>query len=81
MDNIKIYINSDVANIATTIPCYKISELQRRAMKEVVELVFKNDWCRITAKNTRKVKVPKKITFSSEELLKWIENKIETAWK
>lgn len=81
MDNIKIYINSDVANIATTIPCYKISELQRRAMKEVVELVFKNDWCRITAKNTRKVKVPKKITASSEELLKWIENKIETAWK
>lgn len=81
MENIKIYISSDVANIATTIPCYKISKLQRRAMKEVVELVFKNDWCRITAKNTRKVKVPKKITASSEELLKWIENKIETAWK
>lgn len=66
---ITIYLNSDVANIASIVPCYQFSELNHLARKETVELVFKYDYCRITAKTSRKVKVPKKITSSVEELL------------
>lgn len=81
MEGITIYLNSSVADIAATTPCYKLGELNRFAIKKVVEIVFKNDYCYISAKRTHKIKVPKKITCSSEELLKWIENKILTAWK
>lgn len=81
MESITIYLNSDIANIASTVPCYQLSELNHFARKETVELVFKYDYCRITAKTSRKVKVPKKITNSAEDLLKWIEHKIVTAWK
>lgn len=81
METIIIYKNSDVAKIAANIPCCKFSELQKLAKKEVVEMVFRDDYCRITAKNSRKVKLPKKVTLSGDELLKWIEHKIKTAWK
>lgn len=81
MESITIYLNSDVANVATNIPSYKFSELNQLARKETVEIVFFKDFCRVVGKKSRKVKVPKKITESSEELLKWIENKILTAWK
>lgn len=78
---ITIYLNSDVANIAASLPCYKLSELNQLARKETVWLEFRHNYCRITAKTSCKVKVPKKITNSAEELLKWIEHKIVTAWK
>lgn len=81
MNSITIYLNSDVANIATSVPCYKFSELNQLARKETVEIVFFKDYCRVVGKRSRKIKVPKKITESSEELLKWIENKIMIAWK
>lgn len=81
MESITIYLNSDVANIATYIPSYKLSEFNQLARKETVEIIFSKDYCRVIGKKNRKVKVPKKITCSSEELLKWIENKIMTAWK
>lgn len=81
MKSITIYLNSDVANVATNIPGYKFSELNQLAKKETVEIVFFKDCCRVIGKKNRKIKVPKKITCSSEELLKWIENKIMTAWK
>ena len=78
---ITIYLNSDVANIATTVPIYKFSELNQLARKETVEIVFFKDYCRVIGKKNRKIKVPKKITMSSESLLEWVENKIMTAWK
>ena len=81
MKSITIYLNSDVANVATNIPSYKFSELKQLAKKETVEIVFFKDYCRVIGKKNRKINVPKKITCSSEELLKWIENKIMTAWK
>lgn len=81
MKLITIYLNSDVANIATNIPSYKFSELNQLAKKETVEIVFFKDYCRVIGKKNRKIKVPKKITCSAEEFLKWIENKIMTAWK
>lgn len=81
MKSITIYINSDVANIATNIPSYKLSEINQLARKETVEIIFVKDYCRVIGKKNRKIKVPKKITCSAEEFLKWIENKIMTAWK
>lgn len=81
MEFIKIYINSSVADIANEIPCHKLSELNRIANKERVEIIFFSDYCRIIGKKNQKVKVPKKITSSGEELLKWTENKIHTAWR
>ena len=81
MKSITIYLNSDVANVATNIPVINFSELDQLARKETVEIVFFKDYCRVIGKKNRKIKVPKKITCSSEEFLKWIENKIMTAWK
>lgn len=81
MKQITIYLNSDVANIATNIPSFKFSELEKLARKETVKIIFFKDYCRVIGKKNRKVKVPAKITKSTDELLKWIENKITTAWK
>lgn len=81
MELIVVYLNSSVACAATATPVVKFNELRQLARKETVELVFKEDWCRIIAKNTRKVKVPKKAIASSEGLVKWIEEKIKSAWK
>lgn len=81
MESITVYLNSSVAYSATSTPAVKFYELKQLARKETVELVFKEDWCRITAKNTRKVKVPKKAIASSEGLVKWIEERILLAWK
>lgn len=81
MESITVYLNSSVAYSATSTPAVKFYELKQLARKEAVELVFKEDWCRITAKNNRKVKVPKKAIASSEGLVKWIEERILLAWK
>lgn len=81
MESITVYLNSSVAYSATSTPAVKFYELKQLARKETVELVFKEDWCRITAKSTRKVKVPKKAIASSEGLVKWIEERILFAWK
>lgn len=81
MKSLTIYLDSDVAIIATTIPSHKFSELDQLARKETVEIIFIKDYCRVIGKKNRKIKVPKKITCSAEEFLKWIENKIMTAWK
>lgn len=81
MKSITIYLDSVVAIIATTIPSYRFSELAQLAREESVEIIFFKDYCRVIGKRNRKVKVPKKITCSAEEFLKWIENKIMTAWK
>ena len=81
MKQLTIYLNSDVANIATNIPSFKLSELEKLARKETVEIIFLRDYCRVIGKRNRKIKVPNKITKSTDELLKWIENKIMTAWK
>lgn len=80
MKQLTIYLNSDVANIATNIPSFKLSELEKLARKETVEIIFLRDYCRVIGKRNRKIKVPNKITKSTDELLKWIENKITTAW-
>ena len=81
MKSITIYLNSDVANITANVPSYKWSKLNQLARKETVEIVFFLNYCRVIGKQNRKIKVPKKITCSSEELLMWIETKIMTAWK
>ncbi len=81
MESITIYLNSDVANIATNIPSYLLSEFNQLARKETVEIIFFKDYCRVIGKKNRKIKIPKKITCSAEEFMKWIENKIMTAWK
>lgn len=81
MESIVIYLNSSVSYAATTITAIRFHKLKELAKKETVELVFKEDWCRITAKNSRKVKVPKKAIASSEGLVKWIEERILLAWK
>ena len=79
MKQITIYLNSDVANIATNIPYFKFSGLEDLARKENVEMIFYLNYCRVIGKKNRKIKVPNKITKSTDELLKWIENKIMTA--
>lgn len=81
MKSVTIYLDSVVAIIATTILSHKFSELDKLARKESVEIIFFKDYCRVIGKRNRKVKVPNKITKSTDELLKWIENKIMTAWK
>ena len=81
MKQITIYLNSDVANVATNIPSCKLSEFNQLARKENVEIIFFQDCCRIIGRRSRKVKVPAKITKSTDEFLKWIENKIITAWR
>lgn len=81
MKQITIYLNSDMANIATNIPSFKFSGLEDLARKENVEMIFYLNYCRVIGKRNRKVTIPNKITVSSDELLKWIENKIMTAWK
>ena len=81
MKQLTIYLNSDVANIATNIPSFKLSELEKLARKETVEIIFLRDYCRVIGKRNKKIKVPNKITKSTDGLLKWIENKIMTAWK
>lgn len=81
MKSITIYLDSVVAMIATTILSHKFSELDKLARKESVEIIFIKDYCRVVGKKSRKVKVPRKITCSSDELLKWIEQRIVTAWK
>lgn len=81
MESIIVYLNSSAAQAAASTPDVKINELNQLARKETVWMVFKDDWCRITAKNTRKVKVPKKAISSSKGLVKWVEEKILSAWK
>ena len=81
MKSLTIYLDSDVAIIATTIPSHKFLELDQLARKETVEVIFFREYCRLIGKRNRKIKVPNKITKSAGELLKWIENKIMTAWK
>ncbi len=81
MRQIEIFLNSSVAYAATNIPAIKFSELKQLAKKETVELIFQDDWCRITAKTSRKVKVPKKAIVTSEGLVKWMQERILTAWK
>ena len=81
MKQLTIYLNSDVVNIATNIPSHKFSELNQLARKETVEIIFSLDYCRVIGKRNRKIKVPNKITMSADALLKWIENKIMTAWE
>ena len=81
MESITVYLNSSVAHSATNIPAVRFNELKQLAIRETVEIVFFKDYCRVVGKKSRKVKVPKKITESPEELLKWIEYKIITAWK
>lgn len=81
MKQLTIYLNSEVANIATNVPSFKFSELEKLARKETVEIIFFQDYCRVIGRKSRKIKVPAKITKSTDELLKWIENKIMTAWR
>lgn len=81
MEQFNIYLNSSVANIAANTPCYKLTELKELAKKETVWIEFQYGYCRITAKNSRKVKVPKKATNSSDGFIKWVEEKIKSAWK
>lgn len=81
MESIVVYLNSTVACAATCTPAVKFYELKQLARKETVELVFKDDWCRIVARHSRKVKVPQKAIASSEGLVKWIEERIKSAWK
>ena len=81
MESIVVYLNSSVAGAATATPAVKFNELRQLARKETVEIIFFKDYCRVIGKTNRKIKVPKKITASSKELLMWIENKILTAWK
>lgn len=81
MKQLTIYLNSDVVNIATNIPSHKFSELNQLARKETVEIIFFKDYYRVIGKRNRKIKVPNKITMSADALLKWIENKIMTAWE
>lgn len=81
MESIVIYLNSSVAYAATTITAIRFHKLKELAKKETVEITFFKDYCRVVGKKSRKVKVQKKITESPEELLKWIEYKIITAWK
>lgn len=81
MESITVYLNSSVAHSATNIPAVRFNDLKQLAKKETVEIVFFKDYCRVVGKKSRKVKVPRKITCSSDELLKWIEQRIVTAWK
>lgn len=81
MESIVVYLNSSVAGVATATPMVKFNELRQLARKETVELVFKDDWCRIIARHSRKVKVPQKAIASSDGLVKWIEERIKSAWK
>lgn len=73
MESITVYLNSVVSHSATNVPAVKFYELKQLAKKETVELVFKEDWCRITVKSSRKVKVPQNAIASSDGLVKWIE--------
>ena len=81
MESITVYLNSSVAGTAAATPVVKFKELNQLARKESVEIIFFKDYCRVIGKTNRKIKVPKKITASSKELLMWVENKIMTAWK
>ena len=81
MKGIEIYVSSVVAQIAAATQCEKLSDLSRLAKKETVELQFRNDKCRITARHIRTIKVPKKAMESSDGLLSWMRERIDAAWK
>mgnify|MGYP005908175933 CR=1 FL=1 len=80
MESIIVYLSSVAVPSIKGIPAVKICELKKLAEKERVELVFKEDWCRIYGEHTRKVKVPKKAIASSEGLAKWTKERILSAW-
>lgn len=77
--NVNAYNNSVGIPVAKTV-LGKLSELNQKAKKEFVTITFFNDRVRVEGKNTRTTKVPKKIIGSGEELVKWIDHKISTAW-
>ena len=80
MESLIIYKSSIVCDAVSDVSAIKINELISLAKKEVVSLTFYNEYCRIVAKHTRKVKVPKK-ALTSEGLIIWIEEKIKKAWQ
>lgn len=79
MQNINIYNTSIIFSVAEQ-ALSELSCLNKFARKETVELIFRDDWCRIVAKSSRKIRVPKKAIASSEGLVKWIEERIRKAW-
>lgn len=79
MQNINIYNTSIIFSVAEQ-ALSEVSCLNKFARKETVELIFKDDWCRIVAKSSRKIRVPKKAIASLEGLVKWIEERIRKAW-
>ena len=80
METIIIFKNSVVFGVAEKIPSVKINELRFFAKKEVVSFTFYKEFCRITAKYTRKVKVPRKAYLNSDGLINWINEKIQKGW-
>lgn len=79
MQNINIYNTSIIFSVAEQ-ALSELSCLNKFARKETVELIFRDDWCRIVAKSSRKIRVPKKAIASSEGPVKWIEERIRKAW-
>lgn len=80
MESLVVFFNSDVSKVASE-SIDKMSELKNIAERAYVSFIFYENKCRIEGRWIRTVTVPKKITKSSEELAKWIEKKILTAWK
>lgn len=81
MEMFIVYKNSCVAPIVEKLSFDKIATIKQLTRKETVEMIFKNDWCRISAKRTRKVKVPNKAMSSTDNFFKWVEERINSAWK
>lgn len=81
MEMFIVYKNSCVAPIVEKLGFDKIATIRQLTRKETVEITFKNDWCRISAKHTKKVKVPNKAMSSTDNFFKWVEERINSAWK
>lgn len=81
MGQIEVYINSIVADTASSIPYHKLSGLFKLAKEKHVDIEFRFDYCRIAGQNTRKVKVPQKAIRTAEGFIKWTEEKIKSARK
>lgn len=81
MQYITIKLNSVVAPVCVGAVLTEISRLNQLAKAETVELHFYDDVCRIVGEKSRKVKVPAKAIKSGSELVKWIEERINKAWK
>lgn len=58
----------------------ELRDIRTKAKSSCVEIHFFDDSVRIVGENSRKMKVPAKCLKSAENLIVWLNERIEKAW-